>query len=415
MTNLKGKIAAGIATGALLANAMTPMAFAGTEITISGNGAGSNNDAVVEVENDTTVNQTNKANFTNNIDGDSNTGSNDANRNTGGAVEISTGDATVDVTVSNSANQNWAEVDCCANNDVEVKISGNGADSKNTVNYDNAGKEGNDITINQRNYADFDNNVKYLDAKTGNNDANRNTGGDVTIDTGDASVTVAVSNWANANSARVGGGDSEGSLSLWIMDNGADTDNDIVVELENDVDVDQRNKADFDNNVDGDANTGDNDANRNTGGEVEISTGDAEVDVTVDNMANFNWADINCGCTVNDLVAKVAGNGADSDNTINAFLESDQDADQRNDADFDNNVKYLDAKTGNNDANRNGGGGDYDPSIDTGDSDVMVDVSNSANTNGLGGDEPEWPEMSAFGLSLSLNLDFGDLLDYLGL
>ena len=35
---------------------------------------------------------------------------------------------------------------------------------------------------------------------------------------------------------------------------------------------------------------------------------------------------------------------------------------------------------------------DGEPSIDTGDADVIVDVENSANTNGVGGDEPEWPE-----------------------
>jgi len=77
----------------------------------------------------------------------------------------------------------------------------------------------NKIDITQNNRADFDNYIKYVTAKTGNNDANKNTGGDVEIDTGDASVTVEVSNWANANSARVGNGD-KGSISLMILDNG---------------------------------------------------------------------------------------------------------------------------------------------------------------------------------------------------
>jgi len=413
--DLKRKIATGIATGAILANALAPMAFAGTEITINGNGADSNNDVIVELENETEINQNNTANFTNNIDGDSNTGDNDANKNTGGDVEITTGDADVSATVNNSANQNWAEVDCCVNKDLEVKISGNGYNSDNTVNV-KADDDDNKVEINQNNSAYFDNNIKYLDAKTGNNDANKNTGGNVEIDTGDASVTVAVSNWANANSARVGNNDGGGALSLWILDNGADSDNDITVELENEVKVDQDNKADFYNKVDADANTGDNDANKNTGGDVEITTGDATVDVTVDNMANFNWADINCGCLLDDLTVKVDGNGYNSDNTVNVELESDQKVDQDNDADFDNNVKKLDAETGNNDADKNTGEGG-DPSIDTGDADVTVDVSNSANTNGVGGDGPDWdfPEWDFGGLSISLSFDIGDLLDALGL
>ena len=414
--DLKRKIATAIATGAILANALVPMAYAGTEITISGNGADSNNDAVVEVENDTNVTQSNTANFDNNIDGDANTGDNDANKNTGGDVTVKTGDATVNATVNNSANQNWAEVDCCSNNNLEIKISGNGADSDNTVNYDNAGREGNDINIDQHNYAYFDNDIKYLDAKTGNNDANENTGGNVEIDTGDASVTVAVTNWANANSARVGNGDGGSTLSLWILDNGADSDNDIVVDLESDVDVHQGNRAHFDNDVDADANTGDNDANENTGGDVEVTTGDATVDVTVDNMANFNWADLNCGCLLDDLTVKVDGNGHNSDNTVNVDLDSDQDADQHNSADFDNDVKKLDADTGNNDADENTGEGG-DPSVDTGDADVTVDVSNSANMNGIGGEGPdwEWPDWDLGGLSISISFDLGDLLDALGL
>ncbi len=413
--DLKRKLVTGIATGAILANALSPMAFAGTEITISGNGADSNNDAVVKVENDTNVTQSNYANFTNNIGGDANTGDNDANKNTGGDVSVKTGDATVNTTVNNSANQNWAEVDCCSNNNLEVKISGNGYNSDNTVNYNNAGSQSNDINIDQHNKAYFDNNI-YSDAKTGNNDANKNTGGDVEIDTGDASVTVMVSNWANANSARVGNGSDGKTLSLWILDNGADSDNDITVDLESDVDVHQGNKADFDNDVYADANTGDNDANKNTGGDVEITTGDATVDVTVDNMANFNWADLNCGCVLDDLTVKVDGNGYNSDNTVNVDLESDQDADQHNKADFDNDVKKLDAETGNNDVNKNTGEG-TDPSVDTGDADVTVDVSNSANQNGLGGDGPDWdfPEWDFGGLSISLSFDLGDLLDALGL
>jgi len=119
--DLKRKVATGIATGALLANVLAPIAFADTELTISGNGANSDNDIKIELENEVNIDQDNYANFDNNIDADANTGDNDANKNTGGDVEIKTGDAEVDITLDNSANINWVDVDCgCTTGDLEV-------------------------------------------------------------------------------------------------------------------------------------------------------------------------------------------------------------------------------------------------------------------------------------------------------
>ena len=322
--NTKRRILTAVATVAIFANGLAPLAFAGTTITISGNAADSDNDVVVNNTQNTSVNQTNDAHFDNDIDGDAN---------------------------------------------------------------------------------------------TGGNDANQNNGGDVNVQTGDASVTVGVSNWANANSARIGSNGDGSSLSLKILNNAADSDNDILVDLNSTTDVDQDNWADFDNDIDGDAKTGGNDANQNNGGNVLIDTGDASVDVNVDNMANFNWADLNCGCLFGEggLEVLVEGNAYNSDNNVNGDFDSDQDADQDNDAWFDNDVKNSDAETGDNYANQNNSGGNGDPSVETGDADVDVDVSNEANLNGIGGDEPEWPEWNWGGLSISLSFDLGDLLAALNL
>ena len=415
MTNYTKKLGVVVTTVAIVANGFLPAAaFADTTLTVTGNGADSNNGVVTSVSQTTTVNQNNNANFTNNISGNANTGDNDANKNTGGDVNVKTGDSSVDVSVSNSANQNQAAIDCCASNgNTTVTVSGNGADSDNAVQHNSESKN----SVNQNNNANFDNNIKYIDSETGNNDASKNTGGNVSVETGDASVKVAVSNWANANSAWIGGGnhDESGDVSLMILENGADSDNSIKVGMESENTVDQDNDADFDNYISGDSNTGDNDANKNTGGEVMIETGDASVDVTVDNMANFNWADINCGCTTGDLTAKIAGNGYDSENAIQGEFASAQEVDQDNEADFDNNVKHLDAETGNNDSDKNTGYEGSDPSIETGDADTTVAVENSANMNSVGGEGPEWPEMNVGGVQVSLDFDLGDLLDALGL
>ncbi len=414
MTLNKKTLGVVVTTAAIVANGFVPAAFAAdTNLSITGNGADSQSGVVVSNSSNNTVTQNNQANFTNNISGSANTGGNDANKNTGGEVNIKTGDASVDASVSNTANQNVANIDCCAaNGNTEIKVSGNGADSQNAVQYGTS----NNNAVSQNNDANFDNNVNHLYAKTGNNDADKNTGGDVSVETGDASVKVAVSNWANANSARIGGAHDMGNdVSLLIVENGADSDNSIKVGTSNNNVVDQDNEADFDNNIGGSANTGDNDANKNTGGEVSVETGDATVDVTVDNMANFNWADLNCGCTTGDLTAKIAGNGYDSENAIQGEFASNQAVAQDNDADFDNNVKHLNAETGNNDADKNTGYEGSDPSIETGDADTTVAVENSANMNSVGGDEPSWPEFDMAGIHVSLDFDLSDLLGALGL
>src|SRR3989344_4134893 len=81
---------------------------------------------------------------------------------------------------------------------VDIEVSGNGASSNNTVNY----SQSNDVDIDQDNDADISNDID-VDADTGNNEANKNTGGDVSIDTGDASSNVTVNNAVNSNQAEV--------------------------------------------------------------------------------------------------------------------------------------------------------------------------------------------------------------------
>jgi len=107
-------------------------------------------------------------------------------------------------------------------------------------------------------------------------------------------------------------------------------------------------------------------------------------------MANFNAADVDCGCLLGDIKAKISGNGADSDNKIKARISGDLDVFQGdrkgagNDAFLDTLV-YGDADTGKNDANRNTGGvNGGDPEILTGDADSDIKVKNSANANIFG-------------------------------
>lgn len=414
MTNLKRRIISAAAAGVMALNVVTP-ALA-TEIVIDGNGANSDNYVTVNNTNTTSVTQNNTANVTNTVKTDADTGDNKANYNTGGNVGIQTGDAEVKANVSNTLNSNQAQVNCCAAAGTDVKISGNGAKSDNTVKLGNTNLN----SVTQNNNAKVTNDVD-ADAETGDNKAGSNTGGDVVILTGDAKVGVDVSTVANVNSAKIGNGYSAmptPSASFMIVGNGAGSDNFIEAGLNNTNNVKQTNNATVLNEVDADAETGDNDANFNTGGDVVIMTGDAKAKVDVDNSVNFNAADIDCGCEF-DVLAKIAGNGAEADNHHHGWFKKWWDKDQNvitldlvntqlvgqtNGANLNNDVDVDDAETGDNEASSNTGAVDHasDPAIVTGDAYAETNVSNSGNMNVLGNLPFNMPEMPQVDFSFNM-------------
>lgn len=386
MNKFKKTILTGAATAALLTQTVLP-AFAATTITISGNGSNTDNTADVEIVRETTVVQNNTSDISNDINVDANTGDNQANDNTGGDVEVKTGDTDVDVKVANSANTNMAELNGCdCDQDAEVNISGNGTNSDNQVDL----AVENTTEVFQENDASVDNNVD-VDANTGNNDADDNTGGDVSVKTGNSDVQVDLITRANANLATKNGSNGGGSISALVMNNGSNTDNGIDLEFVRSVLLDQVNTADVSNDVDVDSATGDNNAEDNTGGEVGIKTGNSDVEILVDNMSNFNAADLDCGCIL-DVEAKVAGNGTESDNEIVAAFEDTLENFQENEDDTDNDVD-VDSATGENEADDNTQGSEAgDPSIKTGNGDANVQVYNSNNVNQLGDVETDWED-----------------------
>jgi hypothetical protein len=419
MTNFKRSLATAFAAGALLVNTVLPV-FAETSIVISGNGTDTENTATVGFSQTTQVVQENNADVFNKVEADADTGDNKAEDNTGGDVSIETGDADVTVKAETSVNTNSAEVGCCPGGDVEVKISGNGSGSNN----DAALSLGSSVQLTQGNFADVTNLVE-ADADTGDNKAEDNTGGDVSIDTGNASTSVTLKTSGNSNSALVGGsGGGLGSVSAIISGNGEDSDNDIILGLGSTVFFVQENFADIFNKVDADADTGENKAEDNTGGEASIETGDAEVDVTIDNMVNFNWAAGDCGCLLEDLLVKIAGNGEDTKNKVQASFSNLLGVIQGNcgeiaqtegggegkDCELDALV-WADADTGDNKVEDSTGDPGGDPMIDTGDADATVEIENSGNRN-VYGEAPDW-ELPEFDFNLNISFDLSDLLEWL--
>src|SRR3989344_3377480 len=197
-------------------------------------------------------------------------------------------------------------------------ISGNGSSSDNTadVNLNST------TTVVQSNEADIDNDV-HVNADTGGNSADDNTGGEVDLETGDITTQVGISNAVNSNVASVEECDCEGDVDVLISGNGTHSDNKVELDKKSTTELFQNNEADVDNDVHVYADTGDNSADDNTGGSVTLKTGDIDVKVALDTWANFNWAEVDCPCLFDDILAKIAENGTDSDNDIKAELGSD--------------------------------------------------------------------------------------------
>ncbi len=416
-----------------------------TTVTNSANGSGSDNTATANNNNNTAVVINNNANIDNNLDFDANSGYNDASGNVGDS-EIITGDANVVVTVITDANEvslgvYQFDVNGNYNGDILLDSStlaaqniGNGSDSTNdsTINNTNTNVE----TVN--NNGDIVNNID-IDANTGYNKTSKNTGGDSTIDTGDANV---VANVVNALNTVVDGamnvvnifGDMVGNIvqpgitgptsdcscecsqdmTATNIGNGSDSTNNATVNSTNTDTSNVTNKTTVENNLNLDASTGGNSTSGNTGGFSTISTGDVNVDANVVNIANVNVTAGSCEpiyfVFINDisgdwqgqilgaapgtyfytsdgsiffvdqngqLVAMNQNNGTDSVNSSEINNTNTNYTNINNNGTITNNIN-IDANTGGNDASKNTGG---NSSITTGDANIVVNVINFINSN----------------------------------
>jgi len=392
--NMNRKVlASSLTTVALVLNSVAPV-MAATSITVTGNGSDTTNNVTLSRSTSTTVSQYNDSSIDNDVDVDQDTGSNDADDNTGGDVSIETGDADSDISVENHAGRNVYENTCCEADDLSVEISGNGTESKNTVVLGHS----NTVNVLQVNETDIDNDID-VDQDSGDNGADDNTGGDVEIMTGNLSSGIEVTNESGVNLARVGLPGVMGDVSVMILGNGSHTNNDVVLGVAEGVGVQQYNDTSIDNNVDVDQDSGNNDADDNTWGEVAISTGDADSDVMIDNHVNFNAIATDCECEVGDLEVKVAQNGTDSDNTVSASFAAATAYEQVNSCEGESisewdwgwghddcisNDADIDQDTGDNGSDDNTGGVDGDPMINTGDADSNVELGTSGNENVIG-------------------------------
>lgn len=306
----------------------------------TGNGADSTNNSSLDVTNNNTLNQLNDVILVNNMDLFADSGNNDANKNTGGNSNVTTGDANVAANLLTFANNNlsgnlvYAVVNifgdligdiifpeglfnsCCGASDVTLTNTDNGAGSTNTTNYSN---EITDSTT-QINNLEIENNLIF-DANSGGNETVGNTGGNSSIVTGDTSVDARVLNIANNNiaggnmwlvivneagrwigrimgapdSSNFGGSsefefmvDQNGGVTVANAGNGAGSTNNAILSETTNNTTNQINNAKIVNNVNLEANSGDNSASKNTNGNSSIVTGDANIVANIVNFVNNN-------------------------------------------------------------------------------------------------------------------------------
>jgi hypothetical protein len=166
-----------------------------------------------------------------------------------------------------------------------VTVSGNGADSTNKVKV----KEVKKTKVKQSNTATVANTVGVTQ-NTGGNKASKNTGGDVTVTSGNATATVNVTNTTGGNylawDAECGCVAHDSTIE--IMDNGADSHNKVKIVNYDSTKVSQTNSATIINTVSVSQTTGDNKANKNTNGTVDVTSGDADASVTIENTTGDN-------------------------------------------------------------------------------------------------------------------------------
>lgn len=190
------KVIALIAATAMLAATATP-SFAWS-FKIKNNGADSFNKIKFSQRSFSSFKQSNKSFVHNSVGIVTNTGGNEANKNTGdGDTTVKSGKATTNVTITNEGDTNVAiPDDCgCPDTDGDVVIKGNGDDSENKVEIHTS----NSSWQSQSNFSVVHNSVG-VSTNTGDNEANKNTGdGTNSVTSGNAETTVSITNHGDTN------------------------------------------------------------------------------------------------------------------------------------------------------------------------------------------------------------------------
>lgn len=400
----------------------------------SATGTDSTNTSTITDNNSSETNLNNDGQIENDLKLSSNSGDNKANQNTGDG-SITTGDANIASNVVNFLNNsilssNWwmGMVNVFGNwtgNLLLPSLTGSGTGSGSTnLNATNSqtGFDSTNTALSEfSNSSDttIDNNANIIDevdinANSGGNESLKNTL-DGTIQTGDVNIknnqltvannTITGDSWwmllvntlQGWTGAIIGSPDGTTSFMPFLfggsatnVETGADSTNTASIEVNNNEEAQVSNDANINNHLTLDANTGYNQANKNTGS-GNIQTGDANVMSnlvnfvnntfnvnkwlfgivnvfgTWDGSAQFGNSGTNSGVSLDQnssLSAENQQTGADSTNTATVSDEQKNELEINNNLNVRSNIK-IKGNTGNNKTDKNTGNG----SILTGDID----------------------------------------------
>ncbi len=325
--------------------------------------------------------QENQASVVNTLEQSTVTGQNSASENVGDS-SVQTGDANTSAIVVTAVNTNIEGVAVAEFNLADDQKGDLVLDFNNS--FTTGASEAENQESFQNNEAVLENSLN-LSSDTGNNKTSSNTQGDSTIISGDANVSATVLSFLNNN--------LEGEVVFGVVNIFGSLTGDIIlpqetlpaakVVEETATQTTQTNSADIENNLSLTATTGDNEASRNTGGDSQIKTGDAQVEAKTVNVANNNISEGNWLIVIineaGEWIGKILGPPAAASEgaEITQTQASSQTNSQTNSAKIVNNLT-LTANTGNNQANDNTGG---DSVIMTGEAKTMASLVNFVNNN----------------------------------
>lgn len=222
--------------------------------------------------------------------------------------------------------------------DLTIEVSGNGADTQNSV----SANVSQTTSVSQANTADTTNSIQQS-ANTGGNSASDNTGDVTNISTGNVTTQTEVANNLNSSTIQSQCCQSH-ELDINVSGNGENSQNSVIAEVTSVSNVNVSQSASVQTLVSVQANTGDNRANNN-GGNVFIRTGNI---YGQGNLVNsINYTSINFGNGNWDILISTKKNGANSVNSIVTNFINDLLITKTDVADVKNQI-YADLNTGGN-------------------------------------------------------------------
>ena len=234
--------------------------------------------------------------------------------------------------------------------DTKFEISGNGSRSDNQI----SSESNHSVDISQSNDTDINNDVN-ISNNTGNVSANDNTGGDVSVRTGEANTEVRINNMAGWNQLSLADCTTcdNTDMQVKIHGNGSNSDNEIDIESSHEKSFKQENNSDFDNDVNVENHTGNVSADDNTSG----SYGNGH-----NNYGNDNYMHGNMDMSSHNWMEK---NGWNMSSNNSDFWK-----------DFHKRMEKVHSNNRSNSGNMSG-----EVSIMTGDADSNVEIHNMGSAN----------------------------------